>query len=43
MYTSIKDWFIKLDDALWAYRTVYKTLVGMSSYKIVMEILVISL
>ena len=33
--TSRKDWSIKLDDALWAYRTAYKTHVGMSSYKIV--------
>ena len=33
--TSRKDWSIKLDDALWAYRTAYKTPIRMSSYRIV--------
>lgn len=32
---SRKDWATKLDDALWAYRTTYKTLLGMSPYKLV--------
>ena len=35
MNTSIKDWSIKVDDALWAYRTTYKTPIGMPPYKIV--------
>ncbi|CAN6487131.1 unnamed protein product [Victoria cruziana] len=30
-----KDWSSKLDDALWAYRTTYKTPLGMSSYRLV--------
>ncbi|XP_049414755.1 uncharacterized protein LOC125877531 [Solanum stenotomum] len=30
-----KDWSNKLDDALWAYRTVYKTPIGTSPYHIV--------
>ena len=35
MNTSRKDWSIKLDNASWAYRTAYKTPIGMSPYKIV--------
>ena len=33
--TSRKDWSVKLDDALWAYRTSYKSPIGMSLYRIV--------
>ena len=33
--TSRKDWSVKLDDALWAYMTAYKTPIGISPYKIV--------
>ena len=30
-----KGWKLKLPDALWAYRTAYKTPIGMSRYQIV--------
>ena len=30
-----KDWSSKLEDALWAYRTTYKSPIGMSPYRIV--------
>ena len=32
---SRKDWSSKLEDVLWAYRIAYKSLIGMSPYKIV--------
>ena len=33
--SSMKDWSKKIDDAIWAYRTAFKTSLGMSPFRLV--------